>query len=62
LLQTGENQYRIVDGSMTSCRLPKPDWKLISRSIEVVNQKASTHNSLFEFWHIPLFYLPFVER
>lgn len=62
LLQTGENQYRIVDGSMTSCRLPKPDWKLISRSIEVANQKASTHNSLFEFWRIPLFYLPFVER
>ena len=62
LLQTGENQYRIVDGSMTSCRLPKPDWKLISRSIDVVNQKASTHNSLFEFWRVPLFYLPFVER
>jgi len=62
LLQTGENEYRIVDGSMTSCRLPKPDWKLISRSIEVANQKATTHNSVFEFWRVPLFYLPFVER
>ena len=62
LLQTGERAYRIVDGSMTSCRLPKPDWQLISRSIEVANGKASTHNSVFEFWHIPLFYLPFVAR
>jgi LPS-assembly protein len=62
LLQTGENSYRIVDGSMTSCRLPKPDWKLISRSIEVVNGKATTRNSFFEFWHVPLVYLPFVQR
>jgi len=62
LLQTGERAYRIVDGSMTSCRLPKPDWKLISRSIVVADGKASTHNSVFEFWRIPLFYLPFVAR
>ncbi len=47
---------------MTSCRLPKPDWQLISRSIEVVNDKATTRNSFFEFWHIPLFYLPFLAR
>ena len=62
LLETGENAYRIVDGSMTSCRLPKPDWKLISRSIEVLNDKATTRNSVFEFWRVPLFYLPFVQR
>jgi len=62
LLQTGEGAYRIVDGSMTACRLPKPDWQLISRSIDVVNQKATTHNSFFEFWRVPLFYLPFVQR
>jgi LPS-assembly protein len=62
LLQTGEDSYRIVDGSMTSCRLPKPDWKLISRSIEVANGKATTRNSFFEFLRVPLFYLPFVQR
>jgi len=62
LLQTGERAYRIVDGSMTSCRLPKPDWELISRSIEIVDGKAKTRNSVFEFWRIPLFYLPFVAR
>jgi LPS-assembly protein len=62
LLQTGERAYRIVDGSMTSCRLPKPDWKLISRSIEVANGKATTRNSVFEFLRVPLFYLPFVQR
>ena len=62
LLQTGERSYRIVDGSMTSCRLPKPDWQMISRSIEVANERATTHNTYFEFMRIPLFYLPFAAR
>jgi LPS-assembly protein len=62
LLQTGEKSYRIVDGSMTSCRLPKPDWEMVSRSIQVTEGKATTHNSVFEFLRIPLFYLPFVAR
>ena len=62
LLQTGEKAYRIVDGSMTSCRLPKPDWELLSKTITVVDNKATTHNTLFEFLRIPLFYLPFVQR
>ena len=47
---------------MTSCRLPKPDWQLISHSIQVVNNNASTHNSIFKFLNIPLFYLPYVAH
>jgi LPS-assembly protein len=62
LLQTGENAYRIVDGSMTSCHLPKPDWELLSRSIAVANGKATTHNSRFEFLHVPIFFLPFLQH
>jgi LPS-assembly protein len=62
LLQTGEKSYRIVDGAMTSCRLPKPDWQLISRSIAVIDGKASTRNSLFEFLNVPIFYLPYIAR
>jgi LPS-assembly protein len=62
LVQTDEGVYHIVDGSMTSCRLPKPDWQLISRSIDVVHDKATTHNSLFELLKVPLFYLPFVQH
>ncbi len=62
LIQTGQDAYRIVDGAMTACRLPKPDWQLISRSIDVVNDKASTHNSIFKFLNIPVFYFPFVEH
>jgi len=62
LIQTGEGNYRIVDGTMTNCRLPKPDWQLLSRSIELTDGQASTHNSIFEFLGIPLFYLPYLRH
>jgi LPS-assembly protein len=62
LLQTGEGAYRMIDGTMTNCRLPKPDWALISRSIELANGKASMSNSLFKFLGIPVFYLPYLRH
>ena len=62
LLQTGEGSYRIVDGSMTNCRLPKPDWQLISHAISVANNQATTKNTLFKFLGIPVFYLPYLRH
>jgi LPS-assembly protein len=62
LIQTGEGKYRIVDGSMTNCRLPKPDWQLISRSIDLANNKASTTDSVFKFFGAPLFFLPYLRH
>jgi LPS-assembly protein len=62
LIQAGEGNYRIVDGSMTNCRLPKPDWRLIARSIELTNGEASVRNSVFKFLGVPLFYLPYVRH
>jgi LPS-assembly protein len=62
LLQTGEGSYKIVDGTMTNCRLPKPDWQLIARSISVANNKATTSNALFKFLGIPVFYLPYLRH
>jgi LPS-assembly protein len=62
LIQTGEGSYRLVDGSMTNCRLPKPDWRLISRLIELNNGEASTRNTTFKFLGIPLFYLPYLRH
>jgi LPS-assembly protein len=62
LLQNGEGNYKIVDGTMTNCRLPRPDWLLISRSIDLVNGTASTTNSVFKFLGVPLFYLPYLRH
>jgi len=62
LIQLGEGNYRIVDGTMTNCRLPKPDWQLISRNISLVNGEASTRNATFKFLGIPLFFLPYLRH
>jgi LPS-assembly protein len=62
LLQLGEGDYRIVDGTMTNCRLPKPDWQIISRAISVEDGKASTSNAVFKFLGIPVFYLPYLKH
>ena len=62
LLQNGEGNYRIVDGTMTNCRLPRPDWQVISRAINLVNGNASTSNAFFKFLGVPLFYLPYLRH
>ncbi|MGO9317715.1 MAG: LPS-assembly protein LptD [Terracidiphilus sp.] len=62
VLETGEGRYRIIDGSITNCRLPRPDWQVISRSIKLEEGKASTTNALFKFLGAPLFYFPYLRH
>jgi len=62
LLETGEGKYRIIDGTMTNCRLPRPDWQLISRAIKMENGEASTANTFFKIFGVPIFYLPYLRH
>jgi LPS-assembly protein len=62
LLQTGEGSYKVIDGSMTNCRLPKPDWQLLSRVINLSNGLASTSNTYFKLFGVPIFYLPYLRH
>ena len=62
LLQTGEGTYKIVDGTMTNCRLPKPDWQLLARQINIAEGKASTKNTIFKLLGVPIFDLPYLSR
>lgn len=62
LLQLGEGKYRMVDGTMTNCRLPKPDWVVMARSIDLDNGIASTRNAWFKFLGMPIFYFPFLRH
>ncbi len=62
LLETSDGNYRIVDGSMTNCRLPRPDWRIIARAISLKDNDASTTNAFFEFLGIPIFYLPYLHH
>jgi LPS-assembly protein len=62
LLENGEGRYRIIDGTITNCRLPRPDWQIFSRSIRIQDGKASTSNAMFKFLGVPLFYLPYLRH
>ncbi|HVT97940.1 MAG TPA: LPS assembly protein LptD [Acidobacteriaceae bacterium] len=60
--QLGQGHYRVIHGTMTSCRLPKPDWRILSHEIELNNGVAKTSNGFFEFFHVPLMYLPYATH
>jgi LPS-assembly protein len=62
MLENGEGHYQIIDGTMTNCRLPRPDWQLYARSIKLEDGKASTANALFKFLGVPIFYLPYLRH
>jgi LPS-assembly protein len=62
LLQTGEGRYRMIDGSITNCRLPHPDWRIIAHDISLDNNMASTSNAFFKFLGIPIFYFPYLHH
>ncbi len=62
VLENGEGHYQIIDGTMTNCRLPRPDWQLFARSIKLDDGKASTSNALFKFLGVPIFYLPYLRH
>ncbi|MGD1107028.1 MAG: LPS assembly protein LptD [Terracidiphilus sp.] len=62
LLQTGEGNFKVIDGSITNCRLPHPDWRIIAHTIALDNEKASTSNAFLEFLGVPVFYLPYLDH
>jgi len=62
LLQTGEGKYRIIDGAMTNCRLPKPDWEILSRQMRLEDGRAATSNAHLKFLGIPVFYFPYLSH
>jgi LPS-assembly protein len=62
LLQLGEGRYRLVDGAMTNCQLPRPDWSVVSKSIRLEDGTASTASSFFKVLDLPIFYLPYLRH
>ena len=68
LVESGPNEYEVIDGTVTSCALPNPDWQLAAREFFLSNDKATAKNSVFELrglpWphRVPVFYLPYVTH
>ena len=62
LIETGEGRYKLIDGKFTNCRLPRPDWQILARTITIEDGKASTVNSWFTFLGVPIVYLPYLRH
>ncbi len=62
LLETGEGKFRVIDGSITNCRLPHPDWRIVAHTIALDNERASTTTAFFEFLGVPIFYIPYLQH
>jgi LPS-assembly protein len=62
LLETGEGKFEVIDGSITNCQLPHPDWRIIAHAIALDNERASTTNAFFEFLGVPIFYIPYLQH
>lgn len=62
IIQENEGHYRLIDGSITNCRLPHPDWEVIARTIALDDRRASTSNAWFKFLGTPIFYLPYLRH
>ena len=62
VIQEGRSQFKIIDGTMTSCRLPHPDWRITAGQIMVGEDTASAKNAGFRLLNVPILYLPYVTH
>ncbi len=58
--KTGPSQYTIVDGTVTSCLLPRPDWLFTSQRLAVDNGRVHATYSTFRLLGAPVLFLPYL--
>jgi LPS-assembly protein len=62
LIKEGPERYQIIAGTMTSCLLPDPDWRIHSSLIRVNYGVAKAKSSYFTLLGVPILYLPYVTH
>ncbi len=62
LIKTGPDNYQMIGGSMTSCTLPNPHWRILAPHILVEDGTAKAWNSNFRLLGYPILYLPYVTH
>ena len=62
VIKSGPMQFRVIDGTMTSCRLPRPDWRISAGRIDMGDGQASARNAIFRVLNVPVVYLPYVTH
>ena len=60
--KTGDRNYRIYGGTVTSCQLIKPDWLLSASEFAVDDTRAHARNTVFHLLGVPLLWLPYVTH
>jgi len=61
--KTSSDHYVVYDGSITTCELPKPNWKFQARKVVVdVGGNASIYHSEFLLHGFPIFYFPYATH
>jgi LPS-assembly protein len=59
----GPDHYRVENGFVTSCQLPKPKWHLDSKVANVeIGDEAQLHHATMRLFGMPVFYFPYVEH
>jgi LPS-assembly protein len=61
VFQDGPRSYRVLDGWVTSCQLPRPDWTWSAGKLTLNGKNASATNGIFRLWNLPMLYLPYVS-
>jgi LPS-assembly protein len=62
LIKEGPERYQIIEGTMTSCLLPDPDWRIHSALIRVNYGQARAKNSYFTLVGVPILYFPYITH
>jgi LPS-assembly protein len=62
LIKEGPERYQVIEGTMTSCLLPDPDWRIHSSLIRVNYGVARAKSSYFTLLNVPILYLPYVTH
>ncbi len=58
----GPDHYRVYDGVITSCQLPKPKWQFDTKTGNVeIGGEAHMQHATLELAGIPVFYFPYAE-
>ena len=60
--QTGQEEYVIHHGSVTSCEVPHPKWTFNAETIVIrIGMSAKVHNSTFRLKGVPVLYIPYAS-
>jgi LPS-assembly protein len=61
--KSGPDHYLVLDGTVTTCELPRPKWLFSARKVVVdVGGNANIYHSTFLVEGIPVLYLPFATH